>query len=120
MHPIKVEQSRAERRRGEERRAPFSYLTEGASLSLSPLSLSLYLSIHLVDFYLIKTSHIISSLLCVWCRSYTLYNLAPMGMGRASFRLAEIVQMGRIPVYIFEDFPWLPYEGTGEIVLDVG
>jgi hypothetical protein len=38
-----------------------------------------------------------------------------MGMGRASFRLAEIIQLGRIPVYLYEDFPWAPYEGTGEV-----
>jgi hypothetical protein len=42
-----------------------------------------------------------------------MFNLAPIGMGRASFRLAEIVQIGRIPVYLYEDFPWSPYEGSG-------
>jgi protein-S-isoprenylcysteine O-methyltransferase Ste14 len=42
----------------------------------------------------------------------TLFNLAPRGFGRASFRLAEIVQLGRVPVYIYNDVPWLPYAGT--------
>ena len=56
-----------------------------------------------------------SSLLALLCfaRSFTMLNLAPMGMGRASFRLAEIIQLGRIPVYLYEDFPWCPYAGTG-------
>jgi hypothetical protein len=42
-----------------------------------------------------------------------MYNLAPIGMGRASFRLAEIIQLGRIPIYLYEDYPWSPYEGSG-------
>ena len=40
------------------------------------------------------------------------FNLAPRGYGRSSYRLAEIVQMGRIPVYIFDDVKWLPYQNT--------
>ena len=40
------------------------------------------------------------------------FNLAPRGFGRTSYRLAEIVQIGRIPVYMYDDFPWLPYAGT--------
>ena len=46
-------------------------------------------------------------------RSMTMFNLAPIGMGRASFRLGEIIQLGRIPIYLYEDFPWSPYEGSG-------
>ena len=42
-----------------------------------------------------------------------MFNLAPIGMGRASFRLGEIIQLGRIPIYLYEDFPWSPYEGSG-------
>lgn len=45
-------------------------------------------------------------------RSLTIFNLAPRGFGRASFRLAEIIQIGRIPVYLYDDYPWIPYEGT--------
>lgn len=44
--------------------------------------------------------------------SNTIFNLAPRGYGRASFRLAEIVQIGRIPVYVYNDVPWIPYAGT--------
>ena len=40
------------------------------------------------------------------------FNLAPRGFGRTSYRLAEIVQVGRIPVYMYDDLPWLPYKGT--------
>jgi hypothetical protein len=39
------------------------------------------------------------------------YNLAPRGFGRSSYRLAEIIQIGRIPVYLYDDISWLPYEG---------
>lgn len=39
----------------------------------------------------------------------TTLNLAPRGYGRTSYRLAEIVQIGRVPIYLFTDIPWLPY-----------
>ena len=42
------------------------------------------------------------------------FNLAPRGFGRTSFRLAEIVQSGRVPVYLYDDYEWLPYQGTFE------
>ena len=44
--------------------------------------------------------------------SQTIFNLAPRGFGRASFRLAEIIQIGRIPVYVYDDIPWIPYPGS--------
>ena len=28
--------------------------------------------------------------------------------------------VGRIPVYLYEDFPWLPYEGSGYSPADLG
>ena len=40
------------------------------------------------------------------------FNLAPRGYGRSSFRFAEIVQMGRVPVFLWDDVPWIPYQGT--------
>ena len=40
------------------------------------------------------------------------YNLAPRGYGRSSYRFAEIVQIGRIPVYLYDDMKWLPYQDT--------
>lgn len=42
----------------------------------------------------------------------TLFNLAPRGFGRATFRLAEVVQIGRLPIYVYDDYPWIPYAGT--------
>jgi hypothetical protein len=42
----------------------------------------------------------------------TKYNLAPRGYGRSSFRFAECIQMGRMPVFMFDDMPWLPYART--------
>lgn len=42
----------------------------------------------------------------------TQYNLAPRGWGRTSYRLAEIIQLGRIPIYIYDDHEWLPYRNS--------
>lgn len=36
------------------------------------------------------------------------YALAPRGYGKTSFRLYEAMQLGAVPVYIYDD-PWLPY-----------
>lgn len=44
--------------------------------------------------------------------SDTLFNLSPRGFGRSAYRTAEIVQIGRIPVYSYDDQPWVPYDGT--------
>jgi len=44
--------------------------------------------------------------------NYTKFNLAPRGHGRASYRFAESIQMGRIPVFLYDDIPWIPYQGT--------
>ena len=38
----------------------------------------------------------------------TRFNLAPRGYGRSSFRQGELIQMGVVPVYIWDDFEWLP------------
>jgi len=46
--------------------------------------------------------------------------LAPQGFGRTSFRLAEVVQVGRIPVYIYNDIPWVPYVGSELSVYELG
>jgi hypothetical protein len=35
--------------------------------------------------------------------------LCPRGYGRTSFRLSEVLQMGLIPIYIYNDFPWVAY-----------
>jgi hypothetical protein len=37
------------------------------------------------------------------------YILAPRGGGRNSYRLAEILQMGMVPIYVYNDIIWLPY-----------
>jgi hypothetical protein len=36
--------------------------------------------------------------------------LAPRGYGRSSFRLYEAYKFGAVPVYIYDDFPLLPYK----------
>src|SRR5690606_4276283 len=40
--------------------------------------------------------------------SRTVFALCPRGYGKTSFRLYESMQMGCVPVYIYDD-PWLPY-----------
>lgn len=40
----------------------------------------------------------------------SLFALCPRGHGKTSFRLYEALQMGAIPVYLFDDL-WLPYMG---------
>jgi hypothetical protein len=35
--------------------------------------------------------------------------LCPRGFGRNSFRLTEVLQMGMVPVYVYDDMIWLPY-----------
>lgn len=36
--------------------------------------------------------------------------LAPRGYGRSSFRFYEAIQMGCIPIHIWDDIEWLPYK----------
>lgn len=36
--------------------------------------------------------------------------LAPRGYGRSSFRFWEVLQLGSIPVYVYNDIEWLPYK----------
>jgi IS1 family transposase len=38
----------------------------------------------------------------------SIFALCPRGYGKTSFRLYEAIQMGAIPVYIYDE-PWLPY-----------
>ncbi|KAH0791397.1 exostosin family protein [Histomonas meleagridis] len=35
--------------------------------------------------------------------------LCPRGNGRNSYRLTEVLQMGLIPIYVYNDIPWVPY-----------
>ena len=42
----------------------------------------------------------------------TAFNLAPRGYGRSSFHTYELVQMGFIPIYLYDDHEWLPYRGS--------
>lgn len=41
-------------------------------------------------------------------RSY--FSLCPRGNGKTSFRLYESLMLGSIPIYIWHDEPWLPFE----------
>lgn len=36
--------------------------------------------------------------------------LAPRGFGRSSFRFFEILKLGSVPVYIWDDIDWLPFK----------
>jgi len=38
------------------------------------------------------------------------FALAPRGYGRSSFRFFEIFQLGTIPIYIWDDINWLPFQ----------
>jgi len=38
------------------------------------------------------------------------FGLAPRGYGRSSFRFFELLNMGIIPVYVWDDIEWLPYK----------
>jgi hypothetical protein len=38
------------------------------------------------------------------------FALAPRGYGRSSFRFFEIFKLGTIPIYIWDDINWLPYQ----------
>jgi len=38
----------------------------------------------------------------------TVFALSPRGYGRTSFRMYEAIELGCIPVYIYDE-PWLPY-----------
>ena len=49
-----------------------------------------------------------------------MFNLAPRGYGRSSFRFAEVIQMGRVPVFLWDDVPWIPYQGTSVSVETFG
>ena len=44
--------------------------------------------------------------------SHSKLSLCPRGFGRSSYHLAETVQMGRVPVYVYDgaDDYWVPYE----------
>jgi len=41
--------------------------------------------------------------------AHSQFSLCPRGYGRTSFRLAETVQLGRIPIYVYSDVAWVPY-----------
>lgn len=38
------------------------------------------------------------------------FALAPRGYGRSSFRFFEIMQLGAVPIYVWDDKNWLPYQ----------
>ena len=37
-------------------------------------------------------------------------SLVPRGNGRTSFHLAETLHLGLVPIYVYSDTPWIPYE----------
>jgi hypothetical protein len=40
------------------------------------------------------------------------FYLAPRGFGRTTFALAEAIQLGTPPVYVWDEVEWLPYKGS--------
>lgn len=44
-----------------------------------------------------------------WLMQRSTFALCPRGYGRTSYRMYEAIQLGTIPVYIYDD-PWLPYQ----------
>tara|TARA_B110001452_G_scaffold256792_1_gene250454 strand:- start:233 stop:1387 length:1155 start_codon:yes stop_codon:yes gene_type:complete len=42
--------------------------------------------------------------------SHSQLSLCPRGFGRSSYHLSETVQMGRVPLYVYDDTAWVPYE----------
>ncbi|MBD2593969.1 exostosin family protein [Nostoc spongiaeforme FACHB-130] len=50
------------------------------------------------------------------------FTLCPRGLGRTSFRLYEAISVGSIPIYIWDDMEWLPYQDVldwSEIAISV-
>lgn len=51
----------------------------------------------------------------------TMFNICPPGFGLGTFRLSEVIQIGRIPVLIHKlNEDWVPYEGTEMSVTQLG
>lgn len=40
------------------------------------------------------------------------FAFAPRGYGRSSFRFYEILQLGAVPIYVYNDLIWLPYQNV--------
>ena len=38
--------------------------------------------------------------------------LTPRGSGRTTFSMYEAIQMGDVPLYLWDDYEWLPYRGS--------
>ncbi|CAL6332120.1 unnamed protein product [Bathycoccus prasinos] len=36
--------------------------------------------------------------------------VCPRGFARSAFKLYETIDLRRVPIYIYDDIPWLPYE----------
>jgi hypothetical protein len=74
--------------------------------------MKLYVASSIIDKSLISTFAYLTYYHERFYRAATAFNLAPVGFGRQTFRYSETVQIGRIPVYLYHDYPWLPYEGS--------
>ena len=40
------------------------------------------------------------------------FTMYPRGCGRSAFGLYETIQMGFLPIYVYDDHEWLPYRGS--------
>ena len=41
-------------------------------------------------------------------------SLCLRGFGRTSFHLAETIQLGLLPIHVYDDLPWIPYRAVYE------
>ena len=63
---------------------------------------------HLVDRKFTSNRSYIENYRTTLCRS--VFALCPRGYGKTSFRMYEAMQLGAIPVYIYDgDSPWMPF-----------
>lgn len=44
------------------------------------------------------------------------FSLVPRGYGRTAYHLMEVLQSGRVPVYVHDAVPWIPY---GDVIRDI-
>ena len=42
-------------------------------------------------------------------------SLVPRGFGRTAYHLVETLQMGLVPIYVYDDIPWVPYADLFEV-----
>jgi len=74
----------------------------------SNLRNSMYKHLHDKQGFLLQKSGNFNDYYNILCKS--IFSLCPRGIGITSFRLYESLQCLAIPIYIYDDIPWLPYQ----------